>query len=286
MSNRARMLTALQEATRLRLTLGYKIWDAVCIFDCAEQLGIEVRFVDIPSLEAMYIKGSKPLILVSSLRPCARQTFNCAHEIGHHIFNHGSRIDQCLNDTYQTRLYPEESLVQAFAGFFLMTKSAIEHAFSIRGWKPQSSTPIEIYTLAGWFGVGYETLIDHMQFSLKLILMDHGTELKKTRPQDIRRSIIGQDPEANLIVADQHWVGRSIDAQVGDTILVPVGSQQGATNIKFNKHNGRGDLYDAIAPGIGQIHHLESGWSAFVRVSKRGYTGRSIFRHLDDPEYG
>ena len=36
-------------------------------------------------------------IFISSLRPTGRQHFTCAHELGHHIFNHGMKIDELVS---------------------------------------------------------------------------------------------------------------------------------------------------------------------------------------------
>jgi len=36
--------------------------------------------------------------------------------------------------------------------------------------------------------------------------------------------------------------------------------------------------------GVGQLHDEQTGWSSYVRVRKRSYIGRSIFRHLEDPD--
>jgi hypothetical protein len=47
-----------------------------------------------------------------------------------------------------------------------MPKAAVVGGFSRRNWNAASSTPAQIYTIAGWLGVGYETLITHMRASL------------------------------------------------------------------------------------------------------------------------
>ena len=75
---------AMAAALRTRLSLGYGLEHAVCVYDLAEKLGVEVRFLDVPSMEGMYSSASSPTIIVSSLRPFGRRAFNCAHELGHH----------------------------------------------------------------------------------------------------------------------------------------------------------------------------------------------------------
>src|SRR5437762_13235377 len=88
------VMNAMAAALKVRRAAGITLWAPVCVYDLADQLEVEVRFVDIPSMEGMYYKNNLPAIFVSSLRPAGRQAFNCAHELGHHIFKHGSRIDK------------------------------------------------------------------------------------------------------------------------------------------------------------------------------------------------
>jgi hypothetical protein len=67
------------KAIKMRQSLGIGILAPICPYDLAEQLGVEVRFVDITSMEGMYFKTSNPHILLSSHRPPGRQAFNCSH---------------------------------------------------------------------------------------------------------------------------------------------------------------------------------------------------------------
>jgi hypothetical protein len=55
-------------------------------------LGVTVRFNNI-NMEGMYQRGAPPRIHLSARRPLSRRTYNCAHELGHHVFGHGSSIE-------------------------------------------------------------------------------------------------------------------------------------------------------------------------------------------------
>lgn len=112
---------ALTEALKLRRQKGLSPQQAIDIFDFTRDLGIEVNFVDIPSMEAMYLKQKIPTILISYHRPPGRQVFNCAHELGHHIFGHGTKVDEYLeNQQVRGITDSEEYLADRFASFFLM----------------------------------------------------------------------------------------------------------------------------------------------------------------------
>ena len=278
--------TSLQQAVRLRKKLGISIYEAVCPYDSAEKLGIEVHFIDIPSLEGMYMKGKPPIIIISSLRPSGRTAYTCAHEIGHHVFNHGTRVDEYLENLPVERNSPEEIIAQTFAGFFLMPKSAVERGLFLRGKTIESARPIDIYTLSCWFGVGYETLINHAEYGLKILSSKQAEALRNLSPKQIKSSLLGNRFDGNLIVVDKFWTGRTIDAQVGDIILLPNTTQQNNEKVcQVINTDSQYTLFRAVAPGRGRFSNSNSGWAAFVRVSRQGFTGRSVFRHLEDPEY-
>lgn len=275
---------ALIKALRLRRGRGISPEAPVCPYDLADDLGIEVRFTDLPSLEGVYSKWPEPVIIVSSLRPPSRQVYTCGHELGHHVYAHGFRIDELLTDEDREPVEDEEFLANCFAGFLLMPKGAVTKGFATRGWNPESSTPVQIYTVAGWLGVGYETLITHLRVSLKLLSYAQAKSLRKASPKSIKANLLGRACQENLVVVDPWWSGRAIDLQVGDLVLAMPGAVSEKPCIDLVRSDHQGTLLQAGAPGLGRICHPDSGWSAFVRVSRRGYVGRGIFRHEEEVE--
>ena len=117
---RALATQAMQAATttRARATLGQV--EPICIYGLCETLGIVVRFNNF-NMEGMYQRGFPPRIHLSARRPLPRRAYNCAHELGHHVFGHGSSIDELREDAKaQPWEDPKEFLADAFAGFILM----------------------------------------------------------------------------------------------------------------------------------------------------------------------
>ena len=161
---------AIRLAFSTRRRAGYSLHQAICIYDCAERLGVEVRFLQVPSFEGMYASSGSGLIVVSSMRPPGRQTYTCAHELGHHILGHGSKWDEYLNDwgTSNPR-DPNEREAERFAGYLLMPRRAVMAAFAQRAWDPLSCTPEQAYTVAYQLGVGYSTLINQMCWSFGIL---------------------------------------------------------------------------------------------------------------------
>src|SRR5882672_1823482 len=116
---------AVAKALWLRRKLRVAFDQPICPVDAAEELGIEVRFMDLPSMEGMYVSGSSPIIVLSSLRPHGRRNFTGAHEIGHHILGHGQQFDEMKETKGARRIIdPNEFSADCFASHLLMPKSA------------------------------------------------------------------------------------------------------------------------------------------------------------------
>ena len=190
--NRGALATqAIQAAaTRAKAKLGQA--EPICIYGLCETLGIVVRFNDI-NMEGMYQRGLPPRIHISARRPLPRRNYNCAHELGHHVFGHGSSIDE-LRDEADLRPWedPKEFLADTFAGFILMPTIGLRRAFSVRGWKPETATSLQIFTIACEFGVGYATLLTHLSASVKMLSRGRAAVLGRETPKGLRKRILAE----------------------------------------------------------------------------------------------
>ena len=88
---------AMQTAAVTRAEAGVGQAGPICIYSVCETLGVNVRFNNI-NMEGMYQRGAQPRIHLSARRPLPRRAFNCAHELGHHKFRHGTSIDELRQD--------------------------------------------------------------------------------------------------------------------------------------------------------------------------------------------
>lgn len=281
MSPERRRLALRASACALRMRKDAQIapHNPCSVFDLADSLGVEVRLAALPSAEGIY-SPQKPLIVVSSLRPPGRQAFTCAHELGHHAYGHGEQFDELVEDRGTRRRFdPKEFEADCFASALLMPRTAVLKGIASRGWNPKTLSPEQGYALASWLGVGYTTLISNMQWGMGLLDAERATALGKIKRPQIRRSILGRDCKEHLIVADQHWSGRAIDAQVDDLILLPpLTAIEGNVVVELPNH-GYGRLVRAALPGVGRVS-LSHGWAQFIRVSRKQFTGLARFRHL------
>src|SRR5438552_2182183 len=97
-------MQAARRALQVRKQLNISLDDPVNPFDAAELLGLDVWFVDIPSMEGIY-QAVKRVVMLSSLRPAGRQAFTCAHEIGHDVFGDGQQFDELVETRTKARRF-------------------------------------------------------------------------------------------------------------------------------------------------------------------------------------
>jgi hypothetical protein len=254
-----------------------------CIYKLCGTHGVAVQFTDIASMEGMYRRGPKPRIVLSALRPLARRAYTCGHELGHHVFGHGSTIDELRDEgTTPGHSNPVEILADAFAAFVLMPTLGLRRAFACRGWKAESATPQQVYTVANEFGVGYATLVTHLTYGLREMPRPHAAMLGKATPKALRAHILGEVTGDPLIVADAHFSSPTLDAEVGTLLLLPPGTDLSSPVATHLRDLPVGRLFRAIQPGLARAVVPGTPWAAFVRVSRAQYVGLAQYRHLED----
>ncbi len=276
---------ATVRAIHVRRRAGCAFWEPICVYDVAARLRIEVRFFDIPSMEGVYCASAGPTIIVSSLRPPGRQAFTCAHEIGHHEFGHGDQYDEIVEQRSEERRHDaQEFQADCFAGALLMPKVVVRRGFSVRGADPATAQPESFYIIATWLGVGYTTLIHHMRSALGLITPARADELLRHRPLALRSAILGRECREHLVVADLQWHGRAIDLQVGDLARLPAGVRIEGRCAEEMERQDASVLVRAAAPGLGRATVADGDWSAYLRVSRKNYAGRSAYRFEEEAD--
>lgn len=257
----------------------------ICIYALSKAHRVQVRFNNI-NMEGMYQRGAAPRIHLSARRPLPRRAFNCAHELGHHVFGHGSSIDELREDAKAKPWEdPKEFLADTFAGFVLMPTLGLRHAFASRGWKPETATTRQIFQVACEFGVGYATLITHLSQAVGMLSHSRAAVLQRATPKAIRAEILNALSPNPLIIADQVWASPVIDAEVGTHLVLPADTQAENDAIAPVRDLPDGRLFEAVRPGIARITQSGSSWAVFARVARREYVGLADFRHLeDDPD--
>ena len=233
-------------ALRARLSAGYGLDHAVCVYDLAEKLGVEVRFLDLPSMEGICLSASSPTIIVSSLRPPGRRAFTCAHELGHHNRSDGVEIDELVEQWDKPRFDPKEFAADCFAGALLMPKMAVSRAFAIRGWSMEECTPEQDFhgrrLLRRWVRHAGPPSEKRAPGPCRT----HGRrQLLKVSPRKAQSLLLGWQTPQNVVVVDAHWTGRAVDVEVGDLIFVRGGAQSEGLCIEPSSDVEHGRLFQA-----------------------------------------
>jgi Zn-dependent peptidase ImmA (M78 family) len=281
-NNRALVMKGMQAAIAARGKVKLDQKGPICIYSLCEALGVSVRFNDI-NMEGMYDRTPRPRIHVSALRPLARRVFTCAHELGHHVFGHGSTIDELKDDNALNHdRPPEEILADSFAAFLLMPTLGLREAFTRRNLDPNSASAKDVFSIACHFGVGQSTLVNHMAYAIRMINGDQRSRLGKVTPKMIRTELLGEIVPEPLIVADQYWSSTTLDAEQGTWILLPHGVVVDTKILMPHHEVEQGRLFKTVQPGMTRVVIPGSGWATYVRVAKRQYVGLARYRHLED----
>ena len=276
---------ALQKADEVRDNLGLDMFEPMNIFDSCVSLDITVRFVDI-SMEGMYFRhdtSENATILISSLRPFPRRFFTGAHELGHHVFNHGNKIDGLLELGIENDNQDEdEFLVDCFAGALLMPIAGIEAEFINRNWTPTKATPIQFYTISSIFGTGYSTLITHCKAN-GIIDNSKALSLLKYNPAKILKNLFSIGvPNAHFKIIDGISPIKVIDLEVNNYIILPKDTEVEGSNLERKMGTTLGAAFIATKPGIVRVISKEKGLKAFVRIQSFQYVGLAQYRHLEN----
>ena len=281
---------AMAAARRVRIQADVSADSPICIFDLVENQfrdQIELRFKAAPSLEGLYVRGEpavgqSSIIIVSALRPSGRQRTTCAHELGHHVFGHGSSIEKVIEDGSSQRFEPNEYLANSFASFLTMPKLGVLKAFADRKLKANAASATDVATVASQFGVGFTTIVNHLWHTLRVLPGEDANRLLKATPKRIREDILGRAVPGELVIVDKHWRGRAIDLSVGDHAALPVGAKLEGDSLRFVEHRPVGDIYIGERVGRSRVEDPSSGMAAYARVSRLQYEGRAMFRHLEE----
>lgn len=279
------LVQAIKRAGQIRTKLKFSMFSPVNIFDACADLGVTVRFIDV-SMEGMYVNQegvTSPVILLSSLRPMPRRVYTCAHELGHHTFGHGSKIDGLNEEVASSSFYDkDEYLVDAFAGAFLMPIAGIEAEFIKRNWEPRNASAIQFYTISSIFGTGYSTLITHCKAN-RLINETKATTLLKQSPAKLLQHIMGTAVEkSHFKIIDNNTDLSVIDLEVGNYLFLPSNMYVEGNHLSKLNKTDYGEVYIAKHPGIVRAVSLESGTGYFIRIQNIGYIGLAENRHLED----
>lgn len=279
------VMKALRKADEIRRQYKIDMYKPINIFDLCIEIGVTVRFVEI-NMEGMYFSrkdGSSPQILISNQRPMPRRTYTCAHELGHHLFEHGSKIDNLSDEgSYAEGYDKDEFLVDAFAGALLMPITGVLAEFAKRNWKIKTATPNQFYTISSIFGTGYQSLIVHCQKN-NLLSGTAAKVLLRSTPAKILTSILGFGiSNVHFKIIDNMNSSSVIDMEVSNYIILPSTTSVTGNHLRKYKNTEMGTAYIAEQPGITHVISAEGEENYFIRIQNSEYIGLAEYRHLEN----
>tara|TARA_R110002110_G_scaffold415733_1_gene654567 strand:+ start:842 stop:1756 length:915 start_codon:yes stop_codon:yes gene_type:complete len=285
-------MDAMKVSIKARKVAGGDHISPINVYDACEAHGVIVRFNDI-SMEGMYDRHPKPRIHISALRPLARRNLTCAHELGHHVFGHGSTIDE-LNDRVHVADHndPTEFIANQFAYFFTMPTLGIRNALASRNLNLSQVSAKQLFAVSSNFGVGYTTLLTHLRYSLNL-LPDHQFQaLRRVAPKALRSEILQFETNTPVVLVDEQWSSPTIDLETGDYLVLPSELPVVPEQLHPVGRVPDGFAYESCRVGIGRADITGLGLRCFVRVARRstvngqavGYIGLARYRHMEDDD--
>ncbi|MEW8537334.1 MAG: ImmA/IrrE family metallo-endopeptidase [Candidatus Thiodiazotropha endolucinida] len=273
---RAAQVTAKALKTR-KTFLGVSPHLAICPYALCEAMGFDLRFVNIPSFEGMYV-ASQNLVLISAERPEGRKHFTCAHEIGHHVLGHGTIIDEILECGSSNE---EELEADFFASMLLMPSSAITRSMIRYGIEANNLTPKDCYILAKYFGVSYQAFITHIYSNLRLFNYRHYQTLKKGNLPGIRFEICGLDTKQQIFSIGDWWEEKALELEVGNYIVTDQPLLVDGPDL-LEIEDVQKNILKAKSPGITRVYN--GTWSCFVKISRHKFQGFYQYKYDEEEE--
>jgi IrrE N-terminal-like domain len=268
---------AAKKALRVRNNAGYSLARPCDVYQLIHDSRLELQFFAVPTLEGVYLEDSTiRRICVSGLRPGGRQRFTAAHELGHSVLAHGTKVDTIeeLRDAGRDN-DPDEQIADTFATSLLMSNSAVHAGFLLRNFDLRRPLPAQVYRVATWLGVGYATLTNHLLYSMKIISASHQKQLLRIQPKMIKSELVRQSTTKEVFELDRLWNGERAHAQVGDFFTGAAAASDGVLV------HVRDAVFTAKTPGQ-TIVSLTSGGTAKVSVSRENYIGFYDYRYLPE----
>jgi len=97
-----------------------------------------------------------------------------------------------------------------------------------------------------------------------------------------RSNLLGKECREHLVVAGRYWTGRAIDIQISDLVLLPPRARIESKCAVVCAENKTNAVAQGVTPGIGRVVVDDLGWSTFIRVMRKQYSGRGKYRFEEE----
>lgn len=170
-----------------------------------------------------------PVVLLSSGLDEMTMRHTAAHELGHHVFAHGSKMDERVDPDGGSLGGPwpdEEKLAEAFAAWFLMPLPAVRTA-ARRARIDQPTEPEHVHQIACWLGTTFAGTARHLA-NLKMIEPEQATRLVRAwraRSGKTKAALCGSavPPQGRVWVIRAEASQADLHVITGDTLVCAAG---------------------------------------------------------------
>jgi Zn-dependent peptidase ImmA (M78 family) len=220
--------TAMLRAPQVHRDLGIDRTGYVDVFAALLAAGVDCLARPMPKLFGFYFgpDDSGPGVLLNASLDEIGLRHTAAHELGHHVFNHGSRADTDLDiaGLQPQRVWTAvEKQAESFAAWFLMPPPAVDAALRRIGIE-QVQQPEQAYEVARWLGTYYAGTVRHLH-RLKKIDAKAAASWPRIPPQRLRARLHRptlEKPTSQLFLVRPSAQCGTLHVAAGDLLLLPL----------------------------------------------------------------
>lgn len=252
-----------------RKKVGISPEEPISIFDALLSNNLRVLFEPLGDDDGLLIDNSSQIFVkISTKRPHMRQRFSAAHELGHLVFR--------KNGVTFTRPDDEEIAANFFAGEVLAPRTVIQSGLRLRSLQARELDIEHCFAMACWLGLSFSALLT--QFSkYRFIEGDTADTWKKIPARKIWSLVSGVPVEAPVILVDEYWHGRPVDALTDEILLLPHSAGFHYSGGSETTETDKGVFHKLLSPGVGTIHIQNKNLD--LRVRDKNFTGKGEDRY-------
>jgi Zn-dependent peptidase ImmA (M78 family) len=222
---------AMMVANQAHRDTGVAREEYVDVFAALEAAGVCCVAQPLRSLAGAYAapEVGGPAVLLSSGLDEMTMRHTAAHELGHHFFGHGSKMDEQVDPGGAGLGGPwsdEEKLAEAFAAWFLMPLPAVRTAIRRAG-IDRPTIPEHVHQIACWLGTTFAGTARHL-VNLRMVTPEQASGLVRTwraRSERIRAALCSSaiPPQGRVWVVRADASRASLHVIPGDTLVYAAG---------------------------------------------------------------